>query len=312
MVVDESKALIPTLRPACPGCNNDPASFDTLTIPTLFDGGFLDDKELQAAVNRSGFPLQIKVAAVIGQTQEQHGWRVLHCEHAWRSQDGRESGFIDLVLSDRYGTSVLVVECKRALKTDWIFLQTADEPASRRHCKTWAIHFDPPIVHDHQWIDLNVDPPTPESGFCVCTMEGQGSKTLPLLERIAADLTDSTAAFAWEQRPLADFSRSFTRVYASVVLTTARLKLCRFDVNHINLSDGTLRDAHFTDVPYVRFRKQLSTEVIGAGHDVKDLRGHTLSSAKESTVFVVQVDHLADFLADFEVSDESFKRLARS
>ena len=80
----------------------------------------MDDQKLIDAVNRSGFPLQIKTAALVEQFVERHGWRVRYSEHSWRSAN--DDGFIDLVLEDRHGTGVLVVECKRVLNASWVFL----------------------------------------------------------------------------------------------------------------------------------------------------------------------------------------------
>ena len=269
----------------------------------------MDAEKLRAAVNRSGFPLQIKAASVINQSREQHGWRVLHSEHAWQSPSERQSGFIDLVLVDRNGTSVMVMECKRVMETEWIFLLPDDAPPSRRQCKAWAIHSSASAIYDHGWIDLSIDPATAESAFCI--VDGQDPKARPLLERLASELVTATESFAFEERQLHDYSKPFTRIYTNVILTTAQLKLCRFSVEDISLSDGTIRKASFAEAPYLRFRKQLSTDSPPVRLSEDPLRVGTIARAKENTVFVVNADHLLDFLAAIEVTETSLERLTR-
>ena len=73
-------------------------------------------------VNKSGFPLQIRVAYEVETTRNQHGWRVLHEEHSWVNKHSGTDGFIDLVLEDQHKVSKMVVECKKAWKSSWIFL----------------------------------------------------------------------------------------------------------------------------------------------------------------------------------------------
>jgi hypothetical protein len=269
----------------------------------------MDDKKLLDAVNRSGFPLQIKAAAEIAKTQDRHGWRVLHQEHAWKNLRDGQSGFIDLVLLDRYETTALIVECKRSLDTNWIFLVPEINPMRHGRGKAWATHVVPPYVHSDALRELSFAPHTPESAFCV--IDGQDPKARPMVERVAAEVASATEAYAREDYGLRDPSKSFTRIYANVILTTARLKLCAFDTHHISISTGTIADASFKEVPYLRFRKQLSTEPVLNGVPESRQDASTMAQAKENTVFVVNADHLLEFLSEFEVSDRSFNSLQR-
>ena len=267
----------------------------------------MDDKKLLDAVNRSGFPLQIKAAAQVTRTRLDHGWRVLHQEHSWKNQQDGQSGFIDLILLDEHKTTALVVECKRTTDAHWIFLVPETNPKLHRHGKAWATHLTRLRPGSNRWRDLNFSPQTPESAFCV--IDGQDPKARPMLERVAAEVVSATQAYAHEEFELRDVNKVFTRIYANVILTTARLKLCTFDAHSINISNGTMAGAAFTDVPYLRFRKQLSTAppyIVWSGSEPDP---SSVAQAKENTVFVVNADHLLQFLSEFKVSDTSFDSL---
>jgi hypothetical protein len=69
--------------------------------------------------NEFGFPLQIAVETQVTQTTAAHGWKVRYSEHSWANRSDQTSGFIDLVLQDKYGNTFLVVECKRKKKI-WV------------------------------------------------------------------------------------------------------------------------------------------------------------------------------------------------
>lgn len=75
--------------------------------------------------------------------------------------------------------------------------------------------------------------------------------------------------------------------------------LCTGQFN-LRLQDGTLSDAKFESVPFVRFRKQL-----GVHHSLftpeQYLAGGDLAYLKESTVFVVNAEAICSFLTDFKV-----------
>ncbi len=48
------------------------------------------------------------------------------------------------------------------------------------------------------------------------------------------------------------------RTYINVIATTAKLEVCKFDPSKIDLETGTIAEAECEEVPYIRFRKQLS------------------------------------------------------
>ena len=78
--------------------------------------------------------------------------------------------------------------------------------------------------------------------------------------------------------------------------------MCEIDSSAISLKDGTVGDVQTREVPYVRFRKQLSS-----AYEVPELYrtfgDREVARAKENTVFVVNSMYLQDFLADFELDN---------
>jgi hypothetical protein len=255
-------------------------------------------------VNASGFPLQIAVADLVARTSQHHRWKVLYAEHAWRHPgESDAAGFIDLVLGTPIGTGVLVLECKRVRDAAWIFLQPGQR-RSVRECRVWvkagAEAAGRPDIFE--WCDCKADPVSPEASYCV--VPGQGANDRPLLERVGGELVLATEALAHEERDLfvqQDF-RSRVRFYACVIVTTARLELCAFDPAKVNLQDGTVpADATFEVVPFLRFRKQLSTRPHSIAANGWDDPHYQLSHAKERTVFVVNAESLEPFLSSFSV-----------
>lgn len=256
----------------------------------------MDDQKLIHAVNRSGFPLQIKTAGLVDQSTADHGWRVLYSEHAWRNEN--DDGFIDLVLENGYGTSVLVVECKRVLNTAWVFLVPSPTLPSRRYCKSWVSRFYGGKFHYFDWHEMAADPSTPQSGYCV--VDGEDPKSKPMLERVAAEVIAATEAIANEEQSILIAKKDFLRTYFGAIVTTATLTVCSFDADSISISDGKIGNANFTDVPYLRFHKQLSTNSPrndDAAYGISDFGG--LTRARENTVFIINAKYLPQFLSEF-------------
>jgi hypothetical protein len=266
----------------------------------------LNSGKLTDVVNKSGFPLQIGLGNLVQETTRQHGWNVCYQEHAWANHAEGSSGFIDLVLSDKNECSLLVVECKRVLDSSWVFLITDQKAMTRRHAKGWVYRYTGSSFRYFDWKDLTLEPTTPESAYCV--IPGQDAKSKPMLERIASDVVAATEGIATEEKRLVARSGDSLRMYFSVIATTARLMVCEFDPTRVNINNGAIEQGTFSEVPYVRFRKQLSTR------EVKwpiPLAGgaRTLVNAKENTVFVVNSEHLLEFIGKFYVDDSAIREL---
>ncbi len=254
-------------------------------------------------INLSGFPLQIGLANAINSSSQDHGWSVLHQEHGWSHEITHESGFIDLVVENHYKTIVLNIECKRPQDSTWQFLLPKPDDEQRSHCKFWATHLSKQNTGYFNWLDLTIEPASYESEFCV--VAGQDAKSRPMLERIAATVVSSTEALAQEEaKLLREMSYEKLRVYINVIATTAKLQVCKFDPKNIDLEKGTIVDAEYEDIPYLRFRKQLSphTKMPNLSNEQCDYQA--LAKAKENTVIVIEASKLQSFLKEFKLSDQ--------
>jgi hypothetical protein len=263
-----------------------------------------DKEQLLEWVNQSGFPFQTALEALIRGTSARWRWTVTHIEEAWQNGSDERDGFIDLVIENEPRTVTLIVEAKRALDTSWIFLVPDAKQMSRRHLKAWLTWSGKPPYFG--WYDVTLEPRTPESQFCV--VRGQDEKTLSMLERVGSNLISATEAFAWEDRPNLDSKPNEMRLYCSVIVTTATLQVCQYDPRNTPLDVGRIPDANFTEVPVVRFRKQLSTRSMVAGNPAS-VGGFVGSGTKEHAVFVVNAPHLIDFLEDFDIDEDALRRL---
>jgi hypothetical protein len=128
-----------------------------------------------------------------------------------------------------------------------------------------------------------------------------------MLERLCFPLVVSVEALAHEDEMYSRAPAESPRVYLPAIVTTARLKLCDLDSSEITIDDGKLKSAQFSDAKFVRFRKQLS----GKPSSLKRFRfvdDETFASAKESTVYVINVNHLVHFLRYLDVDVPSYAR----
>jgi hypothetical protein len=255
----------------------------------------------QRHINHSGFPLQIGLAYSINATHRDHGWRVLHEEHGWTNEQTLESGFIDLVVENQHATVVLNVECKRPQEATWQFLLPAPDEGVSDRAKFWATCMSSAGVSYFDWLDLDLRPASYESAFCV--VAGQDSKSRPMLERVAASVVASTEALAQEEATiLGHQDYEHLRAYINVIATTAKLEVCKFDPATVDLETGKIEQVEFEEVPYIRFRKQLSPrpKVLQSG---SSWGFGALAAAKENTVLVVQASHFLDLLPQIHLGD---------
>ena len=260
----------------------------------------MNDDKLKQYVNSSGFPMQIGLENFVNNTSSDHGWKVLYKEHSWYSPYSSNSGFIDLVLIDRRRTSIMVIECKRVQNTNWIFLLSSEDQERRRHVKVWISRFDGENKKFFDWNDVAVSPSSPESEFCV--IPGQDRKSRPMIEKVAAELVEATEALSLEDYHLYKAEMNFIRMYFNVIVTTADLNLCSFNPDNISTDTGMIDKAEFRPVPFVRFRKSLSTKPVDQ-LNLSEKSPYHLSKTKENTVFIVNSTHFSDFLRTIEVDD---------
>lgn len=249
-----------------------------------------------AAANSSGFPLQIAAVHAINQSKN---WRVLLEEHPWRSDITGGEGFIDIVAVTRIDdTCAMVLECKRVRQTSWVFLIPKPSVSHSRRVTVWVSNRVDSKWAEYGWKNWGPYPPTYESEYCAIPGQESGRKTL--LERTACDLTDSVQALAEQEKQIQEKrnTNNFTRAYIPVVLTTAQLFVSHFDPADISLTDGSLpEDTPFSPVSYLKFRKSLSTRAQASSTTSIE----KLYSESERTIFVVNAEHLPEFLQELRI-----------
>jgi len=263
-----------------------------------------ETERLAKIVDSSGFPLQIRIEHLVNSTSSSHGWKVRYKEHPWRNIDTGSSGFIDLVLIDKHSTSSMVIECKRKQDSDWIFLLPSKELENRRRARVWITKSKSPTGDAFDWADISTEPSTPESEFCAVL--GHDNRSRPMIERIAADVIESTEALAYEENNLTlDFNYM---IYFNIVITTAKLWLCNFDPEDISTDTGIIEEnkTNFKNVSYLRFRKSLSTKPVDK-LNLAEKNYSNLIKAKENTVFVVNSGKFVEFLNNINIDDSSLK-----
>jgi hypothetical protein len=261
--------------------------------------------DLTKLINQSGFPLQMAIDRMVTAQSDIIGWRVLSREHGWQGVDG-QSGFIDLVLEDKWKSSVLVLECKRVQESDWLFLCESTTCDPSRRTRLWITNTAGHGKEHFGFFDVLSDPESHESMFCV--VAGQDPKARPMLERVAAELAAATQALAVEEHPFVTQRQHGIRTYASVVVTTARLFLSRVDSSKVEIATGEVPEATHEEIPWVRFRKPFSSEraiePVSLTGDYADV-----ATAKEKLVFVVNVLALEKFLRAWAVVNNSLRAL---
>ena len=265
---------------------------------------------LLSLVNASGFTFQLAIEETVRSTnlEQRHGWSVISREHGWN--DGGTPRFVDLVLQLHGGrVYYLVVECKRPRGGEWVFL-VPDPPARRRaelrrHFRAQYLRKEnstagPQVVTS--LYDFQLDPRSCESAFC--TIRGTSEQDRPMLDRLCADLTRSADALLEQQSGVGGgFHPSQSWVAIPVIITTARLHVCRFDPGAVSLCDGLLpaSAADWQEVPAVRYRKSFTAI---STKDATTLNG--LEKAAQRTVAIVTAFHLVDWLASFQLEKASY------
>lgn len=276
----------------------------------------MSNDDLVRLVNASGFLLQLRIEEEVRSHQREHGWQIVGREHPWTDPAAGQEGFIDLILGQ--GIARMVIECKRALDAEWVFLipnESSQKTCALRILHTIAQPNQPPGVSFDDW---EPRPESYEAAFCI--IRGQGQKDKPLLERICGTILKSVDSLAAEEIPMRtkllewmsknrenihgvetiarlNLDAREDRLYLPTIVTTANLYVCRFDPSKVSIENGQLPGADFESVPFIRFRKTLSTELPpGATSSAQYIE--EADKEKEQTVFVVQAGHLLQFLKE--------------
>lgn len=264
-----------------------------------------DNSSFLNYVNSSGFAFQMRIEEEI--LKYPNRWRFAGREHRWQDENG-QSGYIDLLVDS--GALRVLIECKKQKDKNWIFLKSKSSQQKDRCSLLWAKKYKPieqfPFPTEFAaWDIFSVSPSSYVSAFC--TMQGQGDNSRTLLEKTASELTHATECLAKEElafSAIKDISRQ--RIYMPLVVTNAKLKVCSFVPEAVNISTGelSLEDAQFETIPYIRFQKGLETNILGSKIQTgigQDLELKDINAEKERTVFIVNSDNLLEFLKDCDL-----------
>ncbi len=260
--------------------------------------------EFDKTVNESGFPLQVGIRHLIEQSVG-IGWKVAASEFPWHDDLTEDEKFVDLVLSSQDQTTTLVVECKRARQTEWIFLREQGKKSRRKMSGLVT------IVRDGEtepwgWESIAATPESPLSEFCIVRKSGQ--KSQELIEATAAQVMRAADAISGiELNYLRSQEGTFCRLYFPAIVTTARLFICDYSMADFSIASGEFGKSEYSEVPMVRFHKPFSSGNLDAWNkplaEATDLAG--------TTVLIINAAHLLATLADWEVGESVKEILAR-
>lgn len=256
-----------------------------------------DTDNLLKIVNASGFLFQLRIEDEIKTRQQnrEFRWKVVSREHRWMDLLTSKEGFIDLVLQSQ-GIARMVVECKRVRDGEWIFLIPDDKVNMGRARLLWTYSIeDKKILSD--WDEFKTTPRSSESSFCI--VRGQGEKDTPMLERLSGILLRSTESLASKEidhEIVQKFGPAL--VHFPAIVTNAELRICKVNPKEIDIDTGMINDAEFEVVPYLRFRKSLST-IKAPLVQSKSLAES--AQLQERTVFIINSTHLGAFLKETEI-----------
>jgi hypothetical protein len=255
------------------------------------------EESLAKVVNSTGFPLQLGVKRKIEESVTQHKWIVTSMEHPWQHLESGDTGYADLILKMRCNTQIMVVECKRMLDTEWIFLCPSKSPGTPPRqwivSKTWISYVLNKEVKKFGWDGMNIKPVGYRSEFC--GIPKMDNKATTMLEKIGSELIDATESIAFQEKQLCK-EGNFLRAYHPIIITTAALKVCKFSPTDIN-ETGEITKCEFEEVPFLRFHKCLG----GRLSDVSQLQDlPDVLKEHERTIHVVNSAHIVGFLRNWE------------
>jgi hypothetical protein len=231
----------------------------------------------QDLVNRAGYALQLAIEHEIrAECDPMKKWDILATEMPYGE------GFLDIVAGK--SSVVAMIECKRSLDSEWIFLVAKGTSGNEALCRL-------------EWRDekaqlrcssFNFAVGSHVSGFCVVD---KGKNRADLLESVCQDLLN--AIYSVARQPL--LLQSGGAVYLPIVVTTAPLVICEFDPAEVPLKDATLPpSAQFSEVNFLRYQKSLAfgdAFRVPAPMRLPEIARHLLR-----TVLICHASHLRELL----------------
>lgn len=250
------------------------------------------DLDLLNLVNAAGFVFQLGIQHDIEATYSKHGKTVLAREHRWLHPETGQEGFVDLVLSA--GTNgKIVVECKRVRDSDWVFLISSGAPKTEAAHVLWTKRFSE-TRQGAAWDRFNLEPGSLQSEFCV--VRGHADAQQPMLERVSSSLIRATEAVASEELAYKrQIGIAGIRFYFPLVVTSAKLHVCRVEPSEIDIASGNLNRADFEEVPFLRFTKSMPSRCSSSRppSEIKEA-----AAESQRTVLVANASRLLAFLTE--------------
>jgi hypothetical protein len=249
----------------------------------------MDPSELVKLVNASGFLFQWAVEEHVRATSGKHNWKVVAREYPWSTDDRSRGGYIDFV-ADRYGLYA-VFECKRTRGGEWIFLVPPDAAPTLNMLTLWC-YVTEEGENELGWGNLHFEPAMLRAEFCI--VRGASDDDKPMLERIAGDLVRASESLARDEAKTKRRRSGSVAAFLPVVVTNARLYVCRVDPQQVDLATGVLPStANFEEVTALKFQKATATDLRNSG-DQRSIQEMLLT--RERSVVVVNVEHLSEWL----------------
>lgn len=258
-----------------------------------------ETEKLLRLVNSSGFPFQLRVAEDVRSMSPDRGWHVISEEYPWNDLDSGSESFVDLILgcSTNYDVVRMIIECKRTRDADWIFLLPDTVPSAtglQTRCMWTSTgrHMHPDKIDLRGgYNNFYIAPESHISEFCIVRGTGEGQK--PMLENLCGILLRSVEAIAQEDSSVSlAVNRSQNRYFVPMIVTNARLHICKFNLRSVSLSDGEIPQGDFEEVPFIRFTKNLT---VGKHNPARQ------KCDRARTVLVVQASSLVQLLSQWRL-----------
>lgn len=255
------------------------------------------ENRLKKAVDRSGFPLQLKLETI---TQKLYNWKVEGRELYWEIENN--SGFIDTVYSLRQPSKKVISEVKKTSGGEWIFLsEMKSDKNTHITINLYSSVSENTREYINEWNGSEVDHYTCWSAFCI--MSGQNENN-PMLERLCTHLLMATEAFANKHIKSEEVVNNygFPISYVPVIITNTPMYLCSYESSNIDLETGMFtEEPEFEKITSVAFQKPFWSSVKN-GDGIRYSSKYLLNEAQDRTVFIVHTTAFSKFLADLDPS----------
>jgi hypothetical protein len=252
-------------------------------------------KRLRKAVDKSGFPLQLKLEKII---YEIKNWTVSGREVYWELNG--HNGFIDTVYDLWLSSKKIITEVKKTSGGEWIFL--VEKKANKNAHSTINLSSYRPTLTDkfnNEWNETAIDHHTKRSAFCIVSGQDENN---PMLERLCTNLLMATEAFAKKhiQKDSVKNSNHHSVSYYPVIVTNTPMYQCIYKPTKVNLSTGELtEEPEFEEIKSIAFQKPFWSAIEnGSGNNYSS--DYMLNQAQDRTVFIVHTTAVAKFLADLD------------